>query len=89
MSTELIGFLAAMLTTGSFIPQVWKIWKTKSTRDLSWAMTMMFTVGVGLWLVYGLMTGSPPIIAANAVSFSLWLAIAFMKWRFETKVART
>jgi MtN3 and saliva related transmembrane protein len=83
MSTELIGFIAAILTTGSFFPQVWRIWKTKSTRDLSWGMTAMFTSGVGMWLIYGIFTKSPSIIAANATAFSLWLAIAAMKWRFE------
>jgi MtN3 and saliva related transmembrane protein len=83
MSTELIGFLAATLTTGAFIPQVVKIWKTKSTRDLSWGMTAMFTFGVGFWLIYGLALGSPSITIANAVTLSLWLAIAVMKWRFE------
>jgi MtN3 and saliva related transmembrane protein len=84
MNHETIGFLAAILTTGSFIPQVWKIWQTRSTRDLSWSMTMMFTSGVGLWLVYGILMNAPSIIVANSIALSLWLAIAFMKWRFET-----
>jgi MtN3 and saliva related transmembrane protein len=84
MSNELIGFLAAILTTGSFFPQVWKIWKTKSTRDLSWWMVAMFTCGVGLWLLYGILMKSPSITVANSIAFSLWIAISVMKWRFET-----
>jgi MtN3 and saliva related transmembrane protein len=83
MNIELIGFAAALLTTGSFFPQVWKIWKTKSTRDLSWVMVAMFTCGVGLWLIYGILMKSPSITVANSIAFSLWLAISFMKWRFE------
>ncbi|TAG74083.1 MAG: hypothetical protein EAZ24_11340 [Burkholderiales bacterium] len=83
MTTELIGFAAAILTTGSFFPQVWKIWKTRSTRDLSWAMVGMFTSGVGLWLVYGISMKSPSITMANSIAFSLWISIAVMKWRFE------
>jgi MtN3 and saliva related transmembrane protein len=82
---ELIGFAAALLTTGSFFPQVWKIWTTKSTRDLSWVMVAMFTSGVGLWLIYGILMKSPSITVANSIAFSLWLAIAFMKWRFESR----
>jgi MtN3 and saliva related transmembrane protein len=85
MNHELIGSLAALLTTGSFFPQVWKIWTTKSTRDLSWVMVTMFTSGVGCWLIYGILMKSPSITVANSIAFSLWLAIAFMKWRFETK----
>jgi MtN3 and saliva related transmembrane protein len=89
MSNELIGFLAALLTTGSLFPQVWKIWKTKSTRDLSWWMVAMFTVGVGLWLLYGILLKSSPMMVANTIALSLWLAIAAMKWRFETRPMRT
>ncbi|MGL5004298.1 MAG: SemiSWEET family sugar transporter, partial [Casimicrobium sp.] len=71
MNHELIGFCAALLTTGSFFPQVWKIWTTKSTRDLSWWMVTMVTSGVGLWLLYGILMKSPSITVANSIAFSL------------------
>ncbi len=88
MNHELIGFLAAFFTTGSFFPQVWKIWITKSARDLSWVMVAMFTSGVGFWLIYGILMNSPSITVANSIAFSLWLAIALMKWRFESAANR-
>ncbi|MFN3629176.1 MAG: SemiSWEET family sugar transporter [Casimicrobiaceae bacterium] len=82
-ATEVLGMLAGTLTTVSFLPQVVKIWRTRSARDLSWGMTIVFTLGVGLWLVYGLLIGAPAIIAANAVTFALTLSICLMKWRFD------
>ncbi len=83
MNQETIGLLAGSLTTASFLPQVWKIWTTKSARDLSWGMTGVFCVGVSLWLVYGLLIGAPSIIVANAITFVLSLAICVMKYRFD------
>jgi MtN3 and saliva related transmembrane protein len=82
-ATETIGLVAGTLTTVSFLPQVAKIWRTRSARDLSWGMALVFTAGVGLWLVYGLLIGAPAIIVANAVTFALTLAICVMKWRFD------
>jgi MtN3 and saliva related transmembrane protein len=83
MNPEVVGFIAALLTTAAFIPQFVRIWKTRSTRDLSWTMTGLFTVGVGSWLVYGILMGALAIIVANAITFALWIGIAVMKWRFE------
>jgi MtN3 and saliva related transmembrane protein len=83
MNPEVVGFIAAVLTTAAFIPQFVRIWQTRSTRDLSWTMTGLFTFGVGLWLVYGVLMGAFAIIVANAITFSLWIGIAVMKWRFE------
>jgi len=75
--------MAGTLTTASFIPQVWKIWKTRSARDLSWGMVAVFTVGTFLWLLYGINVGSTSIMTANAITFGLSLAICIMKLRFE------
>jgi MtN3 and saliva related transmembrane protein len=83
MNPEVVGFIAALLTTAAFIPQFFRIWQTRSTRDLSWTMTGLFTVGVGSWLVYGILMGALAIIVANAITFALWIGIAVMKWRFE------
>ena len=78
---EAIGFLAGTLTTISFIPQVIKTWRTRSTGDLSGAMLGVFTAGVISWLVYGLALWSWPVIGANAVTLLLTGALLVMKVR--------
>jgi len=83
MNHETIGLIAGTLTTASFLPQVWKIWTTKSARDLSWGMVAVFCAGTFLWLIYGVMLGAVSIIVANAVTFLLSLAICLMKLRFD------
>lgn len=82
-AAEALGMVAGTLTTVSFLPQVAKIWRTRSARDLSSGMALVFTAGVGLWLVYGLLIGATAIILANAVTFALTLCICIMKWRFD------
>jgi len=82
MNHETVGLIAGTLTTMSFVPQVWKIWNTKSARDLSWGMVAVFCAGTFLWLVYGLMLGAVSIIVANAVTFVLSLSICVMKTRY-------
>ncbi len=86
VNPEIVGLFAAVLTTSAFFPQFLRIWQTRSTRDLSWPMTLLFTVGVGLWLIYGILMGALSIIIANAITFTLWIGIAIMKWRFERSV---
>ena len=86
MSPETLGLMAGTLTTASFIPQVWKIWKTRSARDLSWGMVAVFTVGTFLWLLYGIGVGAASIITANAITFALSLAICVMKLAFDKTV---
>ena len=68
---ELLGFAAGTLTTLSFVPQVAKAWRTRSTGDLSMTMLTAFTAGVALWLVYGLALRSWPVIVANAITLGL------------------
>jgi MtN3 and saliva related transmembrane protein len=82
MNSELIGVIAGTCTTASFVPQVWRIWKTRSTKDISLLMYLVFTTGVGLWLIYGLMIGSPSVVASNAITFFLAICILAMKVRF-------
>jgi MtN3 and saliva related transmembrane protein len=79
---ELIGSLAGMLTTAAFLPQVWQIWKTRSTKDISLGMYIIFTSGVMLWLLYGTLIGSFPIIVANAVTLVCAFLILAMKYRY-------
>ena len=81
-TTDLIGFAAGLLTTIAFVPQVLKIWRTRSAADVSLATFIAFTVGVGLWLAYGIARQEPPIILWNAVTLVLAGAILAMKLRF-------
>ena len=78
---DLIGLAAGFLTTVAFVPQVLKVWKTRSARDLSLAMYLVFTTGVALWLLYGILIDSRPLVVANAVTFVLALFILVMKLR--------
>ena len=78
----LLGFAAGLLTTVAFVPQAVKIWKTKSARDVSLHAFVTFTLGVALWLAYGVVRQEPPIIVWNAVTLLLAGAILAMKVRF-------
>ena len=80
--TEALGIAAGICTTISFVPQVLKVWRSRSAADISLAMFLIFTAGVALWFVYGLLIGSPAVIAANGVTFVLTLGIVAMKLRW-------
>jgi MtN3 and saliva related transmembrane protein len=79
MNPDIIGSIAATLTTLSFIPQVIKLLKTRHTKDISLSMYVIFTVGVALWLAYGLMLQRPPIIISNIVTLGLTSIILYLK----------
>ena len=76
---EAIGLSAGLLTTVSFIPQARHAWRTRSTKDLSLAMYLAFTLGVLLWLIYGIMISSLAVVVANAVTLALSLFILILK----------
>lgn len=78
-----IGTLAAVISTASFLPQVWHTFKTRDVSGISLGMYSVFTVGVSCWLVYGLLLGAWPIIVANAITLTLALSILVMKLRFR------
>jgi len=77
--TEFVGTLAACLTTASFLPQVWLSFKTRDVSGVSLGMYSVFTAGVALWLAYGVLLGSRPIVIANTVTLVLALLILGMK----------
>ena len=77
--TDLMGYAAASLTTISFVPQAWLTFKTKDVRGFSAGMYSVFTLGIALWLVYGLLLGAWPIVAANIVTLALSGTILGMK----------
>ncbi len=80
--TTTIGFVAAVLTTISFVPQVLKIWRTRSAKDVSLGMYSLFTLGIVIWLVYGVLIESWPVILANVVTLILAGAVLLMKLKF-------
>ncbi len=79
---DAVGGFAATLTTVSFLPQVWQVWRTKHTADISLGMYGFFTLGVALWLIYGILLLSWPIIIANAITVLLAGAVLVMKLKF-------
>ncbi len=82
-STALIGYIAGILTTVAFLPQVIKTWKTRSAKDLSLGMFSLFCTGVALWLAYGIIVESWPIILANGFTLVLAMTLLFFKFYFK------
>jgi MtN3 and saliva related transmembrane protein len=79
LNTDLIGYLAATLTTTAFIPQAWLTWKTRRAEGVSLLMYSIFVIGIALWLAYGWMSGIWPVIVANAITLLLASFILLMK----------
>ena len=77
-----IGFVAATLTTSAFLPQVLKICRSRSTKDISLPMLVTFILGVSLWLIYGLLVNANPIIIANVITLFLNLMILGFKLKY-------
>ena len=80
-----IGLAAGLLTTTAFIPQVWKIYRTKSGKDISARMFSLFSAGIVLWLIYGVLLQSVPLIVSNAVTLVLSLTIIGLKLRYRER----
>lgn len=76
---DTVGYLAAILTTGSFVPQAWLTLRTRNVSGISLGMYSSFTVGVALWLVYGVALGEWPIVVANAITLVLATTILAVK----------
>jgi MtN3 and saliva related transmembrane protein len=87
-SPELIGYLAAVLTTISFVPQAWHTFRTRDVTGISLGMYSVFAFGVALWLLYGLLLAAWPIVVANAITLALALAILAMKLRYRSEPPR-
>ena len=81
---DIIGYIAGGLTTYAFWPQLQKTWKTRSAEDVSLGMLVIFTSGVGLWFLYGIVLGAWPIILANGVTLFLTGAILTLKIRLQS-----
>jgi len=81
MQTEIVGLVAAFLTTVAFLPQVIHTLRTRSTHDISLRMYSLYTVGIFLWLVYGLLLHDLPLIASNTLTFIFAATILTLKLR--------
>lgn len=77
--STLLGYPAAFLTTIAFVPQAWQSWHTRDLSGISLPMYALFTLGVALWLGYGLAIGSMPVVAANAVTLMLASVVLWLK----------
>lgn len=85
---DLLGYVAAAITTFSFLPQLLRTWRSRSARDLSVAMLFFFSTGVALWLVYGIRVGAWPIIWANLITLFLTVIILALAFEFRRKPRR-
>ncbi|MBR0825741.1 SemiSWEET family sugar transporter [Bradyrhizobium manausense] len=79
---KMLGFAAAACTTLAYAPQFIKVWKTRSTEDISLGMFLMMVLGLVLWLVYGLLSGDAPLVVANAITIVLAGGIMCMKLKY-------
>jgi MtN3 and saliva related transmembrane protein len=78
-----IGYLAAALTAIAFIPQALHTWRLRSAKGISLGMYVIFTMGVVLWLLYGVLLGAWPLIVSNAITLALALTILVMAIRYR------
>ncbi len=80
---EILGLVAGTITSVTFLPQVVKIWQTKSAKDLSLMMLLLLMLGVVLWLIYGLVVMSAAIIYTNSMVLAMSLIMLYFKLRFK------
>ncbi|MBC3884361.1 SemiSWEET transporter [Undibacterium sp. FT31W] len=78
-TTDLIGYIAACLTTGAFIPQAWMTWRRKRAEGVSLGMYVLMVTGIFMWLTYGILLQAWPVIIANIITMLLALFILGMK----------
>lgn len=87
MSVDWLGLMAGFCTTVAFLPQVIKVWRSRSARDISLAMYALFVTGLALWLLYGWRLGAWPIVIANGITLLLAGSVLAMKLRFRESEA--
>ncbi len=79
----ILGLVAGALTTVAFLPQMFQIWRTKSAKDVSYVMLIIFMSGLLLWLIYGIILGALPVILANGVTLFFNLIILWLKIKYK------
>lgn len=80
---EILGLVAGTITSITFLPQVIKVWQTKSAKDLSLAMLALLMLGVSLWLVYGLIIMNAAIIYTNSMVLTMSLILLYFKVKYK------
>lgn len=83
MFLDILGFVAALLTTAGFVPQFMKVYKTKSTHDISLIMFIALSIGIILWLIYGILLNAVPVIVANAAGLIFVSGILIAKLKYK------
>jgi MtN3 and saliva related transmembrane protein len=83
--TTIVGFMAGVVTTTANLPQVWKTYRSKSGEGLSFRMLLALAIGLGLWIVYAIMSKLLPLIVTNAVVLALILSLIIMKLTFDQR----
>ena len=80
--TDFLGYAAGTLSTAAFIPQVWRTFRTKDVSGISLRMYFIFTLGIAVWLAYGIVLRQPPMMVANSLSLVLACAVLVMKLKY-------
>ncbi|MCX7760861.1 MAG: SemiSWEET transporter [Hydrogenothermaceae bacterium] len=83
INTEILGLIAATLTTSAYIPQTYKVLKEKSAKDFSWMWLIFMFVGIFLWFIYGLNIKNIPLIMANGISLISLIVIMVVKYVYR------
>ncbi len=79
---ELLGFIAGALISVGFIPQIWRLFKLKSAREISLPFTLLFLTGLACWLAYGILMSLPPVILWNAITMAMMCTILYAKLKY-------
>jgi MtN3 and saliva related transmembrane protein len=85
MTAATLGYLAGILTTLAFVPQVLRVWRTRSAHDISGAMYALFIAGLALWIAYGVLLRAWPVVIANVVTILLAGAVLALKWHYARR----
>lgn len=88
MNHALIGLLAGALTTGAWLPQLFRTWRSRSAADISWPYLLTFGAGIVTWIVYGVLDGDAALLAANIVTLTLLSGVVALKVRADDVARR-
>lgn len=87
MSSTVIGLFAGALTTGAWLPQIRRTWRTRSAGDLSWGYLGTMALGMGMWLAYGVVTSAPAVVVTNVATLLLLAGLTTLKARTPDPLA--
>ena len=79
---EIFGFMGGLLATGGFVPQVWRLFKLRSAREISLTFTLLFILGISFWLAYGISLGLISVIIWNSITLALGCAMLYAKLKY-------